>query len=114
LYDQERKTGAHLCLHCSFAKQAWLLVSNWTSRTIQVPADLEEGIEDGWKRSLKFLPQVEKRSVVSIQMYTAWNLWKERNRRIFEQKLLQPLQVFQLIKEEVNLRRVACGAPVVF
>lgn len=46
-------------------------------------------------------------------MHTASNLWKERNIRIFEQKLLQPLQVFQLIKEEVNLRRVTCGNPVV-
>jgi hypothetical protein len=112
--NQEPETGAHLCLHCSFAKQVWLLVSNWTSNTIQVPADLEEGIENWWKTSLEILPQVQRRSVAAIQMHTAWNLWKERNRRIFEQKLLQPLQVFQLIKEEVNLRRVACGTPVVF
>jgi len=84
---------------------------NWTSGTIQVPANPEEEIEDWWKRSLELQPQVQKRSVAAIQMYTAWNLWKERNRRIFEQKTLQPLQVFQLIKEEVNLRRAACGTP---
>jgi hypothetical protein len=39
----------------------------------------------------------------------AWNFY-HKCRRIFEQKLL-PLQVFQLIKEEINL---ACGTPVVF
>jgi hypothetical protein len=37
-----------------------------------------------------------------------------KEQKDFKQKLLQPLQVFQLIKEEVNFRRVACGTPVVF
>jgi hypothetical protein len=108
LCDQEPETDDHLFLHCSFAKQVWLLVTNWTAGTIQLPANPEE-IEYWWKRSPELLPQVQKRSVAAIQMYIASNLWKKRNRRIFEQKTLQPLQVFQLIKEEVNLRRVACA-----
>jgi len=113
LCDQEPETGAHLCLYCSFAKQVWLLVSNWTLGIIQVPADQDEGLEDWWTRSLEMLPLVQQRSVAAIQLYTTWNIWKERNRRIFDQKSLQPPQVFQLIREEVNLRRVACGTPVV-
>jgi hypothetical protein len=100
-------------LHCSYARQVWLLVSNWTSGIIQVPADQDEGLEDWWKNSLAMLPQVEKPSVSAIQLYTTWNIWKERKRRVFDQKLLQPTQVFQLIKEEISLRRVACGTPVV-
>ncbi|PUZ47376.1 hypothetical protein GQ55_7G159400 [Panicum hallii var. hallii] len=75
--------------------------------------DPDEGIEDWWKRSLELLPQFQKRSVAAIQIYTAWNLWKGRNRRVFDQKLMQPLQVFELIEEEVSLRRVACSTPVV-
>ncbi|KAG2614275.1 hypothetical protein PVAP13_4KG379203 [Panicum virgatum] len=90
LCDQEPETGAHL-----------------------LPADQDEGLEDWWTRSLEMLPLVQKRSVAAIQLYTTWNIWKERNRRIFDQKSLQPPQVFQLIREEVNLRRVACGTPVV-
>jgi hypothetical protein len=47
-------------------------------------------------------------------MYTGWNLWKERNRRTFEGKEVKPSTVLQFVKEEVNLRFRACGAPDVF
>jgi len=114
LCDQVHETAAHLCLHCSYAKQVWLAMSNWTSGAIQIPAVQDEGIEDWWNRSLVLLPVAQKRSVAAILMYTCWNLWKERNRRVFDQKCLQPHEVVQLIKEEVNLRRVACGTPMVF
>lgn len=29
LCDQELETATHICLHCSYAKQIWFLVSNW-------------------------------------------------------------------------------------
>jgi hypothetical protein len=41
-------------------------------------------------------------------IYTAWNIWKERNRRIFEAKTATPRRVFQLIKDEMALRASAC------
>jgi hypothetical protein len=40
-------------------------------------------------------------------------LWKERNRRVFEGKVAEPRVVLQLIKEAMQLRFRACGAPVV-
>jgi hypothetical protein len=47
-------------------------------------------------------------------MYTVWNLWKERNRRIFEAKEADPTTVFQFLKEEMTLRVQACGTPVFY
>jgi hypothetical protein len=42
-------------------------------------------------------------------IYTAWNLWKERNRSVFDRALLPPLTILSLIKEEVKPRALACG-----
>jgi hypothetical protein len=30
LCDQEQETAEHLCLHCVFAQEVWLLVHQWT------------------------------------------------------------------------------------
>jgi hypothetical protein len=44
-------------------------------------------------------------------IYIAWNLWKERNQRIFRGAFLTPQQVFHLTKEEMDLRKQAYGSP---
>ncbi|OEL25104.1 hypothetical protein BAE44_0013874, partial [Dichanthelium oligosanthes] len=58
------------------------------------------------------LAKKQRRSTAAILMYTTWNIWKERNRRVFEGKYMRPDQVFNLIQEDINLRRQACGNPV--
>ena len=45
----------------------------------------------------------------SIMIYFWWNVWKERNRRIFQNKSLQPRQVALLCKEEVEQYQLARG-----
>ncbi|PUZ50154.1 hypothetical protein GQ55_6G037000 [Panicum hallii var. hallii] len=53
----------------------------------------------------------KQRSVVAILMITVWNVWNERNRRVFDNRSLQPVQVFHLIKAELLQRVAACGRP---
>ena len=36
-------------------------------------------------------------------MYTAWNIWKERNRRVFDQKQGSPPEVLQEINGGLEL-----------
>ncbi|PNT66969.1 hypothetical protein BRADI_3g18974v3 [Brachypodium distachyon] len=45
----------------------------------------------------------ENAHVFTIAAYTVWNLWTERNRRIFQKESLSVKGVFVLIREEIRL-----------
>ncbi|CAN6335147.1 unnamed protein product [Urochloa humidicola] len=96
-----------MILRCVYA-QVWLLVCQWTGGLVKVPATDTE-MEDWWNLSLRGLPKKLKQKLASLMIYTAWNIWKERNRRIFDGLAALPSRVLTLIKEEVNLRSLACG-----
>ena len=112
LCDQEQETAMHLCLDYVYVRQVWTLMKDWSAGLVQVP---EPGlaIEDWWKASLSHLPKDERKIAAALLMYTTWNIWKERNRRIFEGVSLPATQVFVSIKEEFGLRKVALRAPSV-
>jgi hypothetical protein len=107
LCDQEDETARHLCLQCVFAQEVWVLVAAWSDNTVTVPRRLQT-LESWWSTGLAYASAADKSKRASIMIYTAWNIWKERNRRIFEAKTATPRRVFQLIKDEMALRASAC------
>ena len=100
------------CLQCPFAQRVWELVQVWTHDLVTKPA-VNAIIEDRWIQSPQNKPKDQQRTKAAVIRYTAWNLWNERNRRIFEVKEVQQPTVLQLVKKEANLRFWACGAPFV-
>jgi len=110
LCDQEQETAIHLCLECVFARDVWSLMRIWSAGLVQVP---EPGLEidDWWKSSLNNLSKADRRIAAGLLMYTAWNIWKERNRRVFQGVSTSAPQVFALIKEELGLRQAALRVP---
>jgi len=93
LCNQEQETAVHLVLHCSFARQVWEKMEEWTQQLVRLP---ENGIEivDWWQKELMQLPKKTRKLKAAMMMYCAWNLWKERNRRVFEQKTKNPIYIF--------------------
>jgi hypothetical protein len=47
-------------------------------------------------------------------IYTVWNIWKERNRRVFERKTVTTRRILQLIKDKLATRLAACERLEVF
>lgn len=111
LCDQESESAAHLCLHCPFAREVWALVAIWTDNLITMP-EQDVGVEDWWYSQLRGLPKEVRRLKAALLMYTAWNIWKERNRRTFEGRSVLPPQVLRFIKDEMALRVKATGRDV--
>lgn len=113
LCRQHPETATHLCLQCPFAQHVWEHVQAWTSSHVKKPSDTMS-MEEWWTQEVQLPTKEERRTWAAINMYTVWNLWKERNRRIFEGKEADPVTVFQFIREEMGLRAQACGKPVNF
>nr|TKV90798.1 hypothetical protein SEVIR_9G052600v2 [Setaria viridis] len=65
-----------------------------------------------WETNMQAFNTKQKRSLAAILMYTAWHLWKERNRRIFQNQAMRPDQLLGLIQSDVLLRRMATGFPL--
>jgi len=53
-----------------------------------------------WEEATAKVPKTERRRFNGLVIYTFWNLWKERNRRIFNNKMETVLQVAARIKED--------------
>jgi len=69
-------------------------------------------VEEWWNSSLQ-ASSIENRSkVAAILLYTVWNVWNERNRRIFQGISQPPIRVLSLIKEEMKIRQQACEGRV--
>ena len=82
LCDQEQETAAHLCLHCCFAQEVRWRVHLWSDGLISTPAPGVD-VAEWWNSSLREANAENRSRVAAILMYTAWNVWNERNRRIF-------------------------------
>jgi hypothetical protein len=44
----------------------------------------------------------QRRSLDGIVLYFWWNIWKERNKRIFQHKSLEVAEVTSLITNDIN------------
>jgi hypothetical protein len=89
LCNQEQESASHLILHCTFAQQVWEKMDDWTQGIIKKPAPGLE-IMDWWEKDLAMLSKKARRLKAALMIYAAWNIWKARNREVFEQKLLTP------------------------
>jgi len=63
------------------------------------------------QEELAKLPKKIRKLKAAMMIYTSWNIWKERNRRVFNQQIGSPVMVLQEIKREINDRKLACGGP---
>jgi len=109
LYDGPLETGLHLALLCPFAKVVWNQVLAWEDFDTQLANTQPEPmhIDDWWDKAAHKEPKPMKRQFNRVVIHTIWNIWKERNRRIFNDTLESPMQVAARVREDIVQRKRA-------
>jgi hypothetical protein len=78
--------ACHLCKDFPFTAMVWTLVHAWSLNPC--PHALSPGLcatmNDWWEVMLVGADNKTKRSRSGMLLYVIWNVWKERNRRIFQ------------------------------
>jgi len=96
-------------LCCPFAKEVWDQILSWENFSMlqsQPQGDPVE-IRAWWEEAAKKVPTTERRRLNGVVIYTFWNIWKERNRRIFNNTAETVPQVAARIKEDIEQRKRA-------
>jgi len=103
------ESGLHMCLSCPFAQEVWIQVLAWENLTLpqQIDPTSFSSIEEWWGETEALFPKDRRRMYNGVVIYTLWNIWKERNRKIFEHSSLTPLQVAGRVTESLCLYRSA-------
>ena len=93
-----------MALLCPFAKAVWNQVLVWEDFDTQIANTQPEPmhIDDWWDKATQKVPKL-----LNVLIYTIWNIWKERNRRIFNDTLESPMQVAARVREDIVQRKRA-------
>jgi hypothetical protein len=103
LCKQTTESVHHLFTACRFTKRIWNLVKSW----IGIPGidtDLWGGthIMDWWV-GMRRNAIVCREAMASLTMLICWEIWNERNARIFRNKHASTEMVLQTIKREATM-----------
>ena len=95
------ETGRHLLFECRYSRRIWAEASVWL-RCPSINQRLEvtkPTILDYWK-DLAHSPSPSRKGLQSAIILIAWEIWKERNARVFNNIFTMPSALFQSIKNE--------------
>ena len=99
------ESSFHMIAACSFSLRVWDQIAQYYHfQMAQVPA--QPTLNTWWKNPSQ-TGQVEPKEHIQIMIYTAWNLWKERCRRVFDHKELSVDQLVAIIRNDISNYRVA-------
>ena len=107
------KWHLHLCLDCPFAQEVWSTVAAWENfgnlqQALQTQADT---LIEWWESTLTSVQKERRREFNGMAIRIMWNLWKERNRRIFYNNYSTALQVAGRAKDDLVQYRRAFTTP---
>jgi hypothetical protein len=98
-----------LFCECNFIREVWSLVCNWHNLVVlnSQPAETSSW----WEQINRQGSESQKKVVREALLTTWWNVWLERNRRIFQNISCTAVEVACLVKQDLDLRKTAFRPP---
>lgn len=100
----------HLFNECPYVRQVWSLVcrfQNFGPASASIPSD----ISTWWAEISHAGSKEQVRSIKGALLTTWWNIWLERNKRIFQNSSSPELSIALQIKHDIDLRILVFKPP---
>jgi hypothetical protein len=101
LCDQQDETTYHLLASCVFTREVWHRLLSRLEMKHLVPLD-GSCLSDWWQNTRTAIPKPFKRTFDSLVLLVSWKVWKEHNRRTFDNNTRTPSQLCALILKEAD------------
>jgi hypothetical protein len=88
-----------MLLGCVYAREVWFRFFRPSGLQHLAP-DHDANLPDWWCDSRKRVPKAQRKGFDSMVVLACWGLWKERNRRVFNNAMAQAAQLSSWIMEE--------------
>lgn len=98
LCDQEDESMEHILIRCSYSQQIWWTILQRLGLGALPPG--EGSLQDWWLRLRAQLPGGKRKGFDTLFALVTWQLWKERNARVFRDAVSLPAELLQRIKKE--------------
>ena len=102
LCDQESETIDHILLGCVFSREVWHRCLRW-AQLDGLNLNPAGNAIPWWLAARKLIPQHRRKGFDSLFFLVGWRLWKERNKRTFDDVPTNALQLASQIQEEAEL-----------
>jgi hypothetical protein len=94
----------HMVAKCSYVKEVWQRVATLSS--IQAPPTAARNIGTWWRSTLR-QGSADMTNHTQVLIYTIWNIWKERCRRVFQNVAISADQLAATIRQDILTYRHA-------
>jgi hypothetical protein len=100
----------HLFKDCPFTREIWDKIMARMNHNQPFPVhNPDESLVDWWESRTKQQSKCQSKGMQSLHMLLSWEIWCERNMRVFKDKELQIPQLTARIMDEIHTWS-ACGA----
>ena len=104
LCNQTQESAAHLSFKCRFSTRVWVAIKDWLGLHDVDPHGWQNfcNVNEWWTEAIHKRGQSRK-DMTSLAMLVTWEIWKERNARVFRNTASTANMVIDKIKEEAAL-----------